>query len=87
MSAPGRVLVTGAAGFIGSHLVDRLLDVDNVDPALLKEQEGLHSRVPLAALVSIMDAGLDEFFDQVCHDDGPSVDSRGCTEPVGGTRA
>lgn len=39
MSAPGRVLVTGAAGFIGSTLVDRLLadgrdvvGLDNFDP-------------------------------------------------------
>ena len=60
MSAPGHVVVTGAAGFIGSHLVDRLLAAgqavvgidsftDYYDPALKEANlEGALARRALA---------------------------------------
>ena len=46
MSRPERILVTGAAGFIGSTLVDRLLSegravvgLDSFDPFYAEEQK------------------------------------------------
>jgi hypothetical protein len=40
--------------------LQRLLEIDDVDPAALGEDEALHLRVPAARLVTEMDSGLQE---------------------------
>ena len=62
------------AGFV--EALDGFLDVDDVDAALLREQVGLHARVPFFALVAVMDPGFDELLDEFAdHFSGSFLDS------------
>src|SRR5688572_14611960 len=55
-----------AAGEVAGEIVslleqtERLLQVDDVDAAALREDEALHLRVPAAGLVAEVDAGLQQ---------------------------
>lgn len=76
-SAPRRVLVSGGAGFIGSHLVDRLLArgdvvtvVDNLSTGRRENLPGVHERLRFveADLSDALHAfGKGERFEQVYH--------------------
>jgi len=76
MSGPGRVLVTGGAGFIGSHVVDAFLDAghdvrvaddlsggrrENVDPRATFDVLDIRSAVALSLLVREFEPAV------VCH--------------------
>jgi hypothetical protein len=44
----------------GLKTVERLPEVDDVDPVPLREDEALHLRIPTAGLVAEVDSGLEQ---------------------------
>src|SRR5262249_34999091 len=54
----GREAAPELVGLLEQHL--RLLEVDDVDPPALGEDEPLHLRIPAAGLVAEVDSGLQE---------------------------
>ncbi|HEY1266500.1 MAG TPA: NAD-dependent epimerase/dehydratase family protein [Candidatus Binatia bacterium] len=83
------ILVTGGAGFIGSHLVDRLVTQDNRVVAFDNEATGRRENVPPAVLYFRGDvANLDDIerpfrsnLDAVCHIAGQVSISRSFSDP------
>ena len=67
LPAPGHD--TGEELRRGVELLDRAADVDDVDVVFLFEDELPHLGVPALGLVSVVDAGFEEFVDQFdgCH--------------------
>ncbi|HSA55545.1 MAG TPA: NAD-dependent epimerase/dehydratase family protein [Gemmatimonadaceae bacterium] len=71
----GRALVTGGAGFIGSHVVERLLAEGYVVDVVDNLTSGRRENVPAGATLHEMDIGSDdaarlirsERFDLICH--------------------
>jgi hypothetical protein len=47
-----------------SELTERLLEIDDVDPVALREDEAAHLGIPTARLVSEMDASGEECFER-----------------------
>ena len=52
--ADGRILVTGGAGFIGSHIVDALLEAGHECAALDDLSSGSRDESALAALLAVL---------------------------------
>ena len=49
------------------ELTERLLEVDDVDPVALRENEAAHLGIPTAGLVSEVDARLEELLETRLH--------------------
>ena len=91
-----RVLVTGGAGFIGSHIVDQLLATGH-EPAVLDDlSTGSRANLPAAVPLHVADIrdrdAVAEVFaavrpDAVCHQAAQMSVSRSVREPPPSSRA
>ena len=85
-----RILVTGGAGFIGSHLVRRFLEGGHTVSVLDNESNGRRENVPAGALYALADVTLPaevepafaRGLDAVCHIAGQVSIIRSFSDPV-----